>query len=357
MFASDIIRKNNYESGVDLNRNYGFKFGFDSKGSSDDPCDETYRGSQAFSEKETQAIRNLILKNRKTSSAINLHAYGNLWINPFCYTSDLNDKTFFDSNVYDFYAAFHKKLEAEGITTYGNAIKAINYTANGEASDWMLGEHGIISMSPELGERNSDTNAFYLSKEQVQSLTKKDYNVIQNWFEMSMPTFSKIKLNLIESAPSITNIQKSNQFKLTISFKNEGIADLRSLSFYLSFFSKNDASQVNSMEFNDNLNNKKIKLEKDKTEIKLKAVGKFLINKLSENKVTIVFKDKLEKGFVLHFFKINKEIAKIKVTDQIVVSLFIQNLFSSVLFKLLSFLVFVGIAYIIYQFLTISNLN
>jgi len=30
-----------YESpGVDLNRNYGYKFGFDEIGSSSDPCDE-----------------------------------------------------------------------------------------------------------------------------------------------------------------------------------------------------------------------------------------------------------------------------------------------------------------------------
>ncbi len=33
--------KGNYEStGVDLNWNYGYKFGFDNIGSSDDPCDE-----------------------------------------------------------------------------------------------------------------------------------------------------------------------------------------------------------------------------------------------------------------------------------------------------------------------------
>ena len=27
----------------------------------------------------------------------------------------------------------------------------INYSANGEASDWMLGERKVISLSPELG--------------------------------------------------------------------------------------------------------------------------------------------------------------------------------------------------------------
>lgn len=50
--------------GVDLNRNYGYKFGstYD-KGSSSDPCGEDYRGPYAFSEPETQAIRNLVEAN------------------------------------------------------------------------------------------------------------------------------------------------------------------------------------------------------------------------------------------------------------------------------------------------------
>ena len=40
-------------AGVDLNRNYGYKFAYDDSGSSKDPCDETFRGVEAFSEKET----------------------------------------------------------------------------------------------------------------------------------------------------------------------------------------------------------------------------------------------------------------------------------------------------------------
>ena len=34
---------------------------------------------------------------------------------------------------------------------FGNALKLVNYPANGEASDWMLHDMGIISLSPELG--------------------------------------------------------------------------------------------------------------------------------------------------------------------------------------------------------------
>ena len=43
--------------GVDLNRNFDKAFGVHS---SDDPCDEDYRGSEPFSEPESSAFRDYI---------------------------------------------------------------------------------------------------------------------------------------------------------------------------------------------------------------------------------------------------------------------------------------------------------
>ena len=45
--------------GIDLNRNFGYKWGFDNQGSTNNPWDETYRGPSAFSEPEAQAARNV----------------------------------------------------------------------------------------------------------------------------------------------------------------------------------------------------------------------------------------------------------------------------------------------------------
>ena len=44
----------------------------------------------------------------------------------------------------------------------GNGRQTIEYTANGEASDWMLHELGIFAMSPELGNNNKLTNDFFV---------------------------------------------------------------------------------------------------------------------------------------------------------------------------------------------------
>ena len=49
--------------GVDLNRNYMYKFAFNNKGSSDQPCSEDFRGPTPFSEPETKAVRDFVKEN------------------------------------------------------------------------------------------------------------------------------------------------------------------------------------------------------------------------------------------------------------------------------------------------------
>ena len=46
-------------------------------------------------------------------------------------------------------------------------MQAIQYEANGEASDWMLGKHGIIAMSPELGIKNGFSDDFFIAQPDV----------------------------------------------------------------------------------------------------------------------------------------------------------------------------------------------
>ena len=71
------------EIGVDLNRNYGFRWGYDETGSSSNPCDQDYRGTAPFSEPEIAAIRDMLVGLPNVKIAYNLHATGPLWIHPF----------------------------------------------------------------------------------------------------------------------------------------------------------------------------------------------------------------------------------------------------------------------------------
>ncbi|NIA31675.1 MAG: hypothetical protein GWP06_17420, partial [Actinobacteria bacterium] len=70
--------------GVDLNRNFGFNWGYDNSGSSPDPERSTYRGESAFSEPETQAIRDFVSKHHFVVS-LSYHSYGRMWLYPWGY--------------------------------------------------------------------------------------------------------------------------------------------------------------------------------------------------------------------------------------------------------------------------------
>ncbi|OYD14027.1 hypothetical protein CH330_09475 [candidate division WOR-3 bacterium JGI_Cruoil_03_51_56] len=61
--------------GVDLNRNYGYKWGYNNQGSSNRPGSETYRGPSRFSEPATQIIRDL-MNTHKIRTCLDYHTYG-----------------------------------------------------------------------------------------------------------------------------------------------------------------------------------------------------------------------------------------------------------------------------------------
>ncbi|EPB65909.1 zinc carboxypeptidase, partial [Ancylostoma ceylanicum] len=65
--------------GVDINRNYGYGWG--TTGVSTNQNNDTYPGTAAFSEPETQAMRWLV-QNHRIQSALNAHTYGDMLLFP-----------------------------------------------------------------------------------------------------------------------------------------------------------------------------------------------------------------------------------------------------------------------------------
>ena len=133
--------------GVDLNRNYGYRWGFDNVGSTGIGNDDVYRGAAAFSEPETQAIRDLCKRNL-FSAGFNYHAFGNLLIHPFGY----NNTDPPDSMLY---RRLGDILTAHNYYTFGTGDATVGYVTNGDADDWMYGDTEtkarIFSMTPEVG--------------------------------------------------------------------------------------------------------------------------------------------------------------------------------------------------------------
>ncbi|GJQ67861.1 hypothetical protein Trydic_g16625 [Trypoxylus dichotomus] len=77
--------------GVDLNRNFPYKFGRE-PGSSKDKSSFMYRGRYALSEPESKALANTLCRYRKRVKLfISLHCFGNLIMFPWGYTEHLLD--------------------------------------------------------------------------------------------------------------------------------------------------------------------------------------------------------------------------------------------------------------------------
>nr|MBN2276475.1 immune inhibitor A [candidate division Zixibacteria bacterium] len=120
--------------GVDLNRNYGYMWGYDDIGSSPDPGDETYRGPGPFSELETQAMRDFIIAHNFVIT-LYFHSYSNLILWPYSYEVGI-----YSPDEYIFSAL-------------GRTVNSINgyrpgpgwtlYPTNGDSDDWGYGEQTL----------------------------------------------------------------------------------------------------------------------------------------------------------------------------------------------------------------------
>ena len=151
--------------GVDLNRNFGYAWGFDNYGSSPLPSSETYRGIAPFSEPETQALRYFI-ENRHFVLSVYFHAYGNLVLWPWGY-----DRLYTTDE--DIFAAIGDSISDMNGYTPGPGWTL--YVTNGESDDWGYGEqttkNKIFSITIEVGDNDDN---FWPASSRIQQLVSEN---------------------------------------------------------------------------------------------------------------------------------------------------------------------------------------
>ncbi len=116
--------------GVDLNRNYGYKWGYDNTGSSPTPSSETYRGPSPFSEPETQVARDFILGQR-IRTQLDYHTYGqyNMYSWGYATTTPPDQTTL--QEVVDTFRLYNNYSQSRT-----GQISRVLYTCNGVSTDW-----------------------------------------------------------------------------------------------------------------------------------------------------------------------------------------------------------------------------
>jgi hypothetical protein len=143
-------RSNNGDGsrGVDLNRNFGYQWGFDNSGSSPTPSSETYRGPSAFSEPESQVIRDFV-NSREFTSAITYHSYSNLYIYPWGY-----DEIYTPAADHACFVELCGQMASHNGYAPGTAWELL-YSTNGSTDDWFYGDQSvrerIFAITPEVG--------------------------------------------------------------------------------------------------------------------------------------------------------------------------------------------------------------
>ncbi|MDL1878827.1 hypothetical protein FBQ85_27240, partial [Cytophagia bacterium CHB2] len=166
-------RRNNGSSyGVDLNRNYGYRWGYDNSGSSPTPSSTTYRGAAPFSEPETQVMRDFAL-SRQFRMANNFHAHGNLLIFPWGFIGN------FYTPDHSSYVAWGQDMTQFNNYLDGTANQTVGYLVNGEANDWLYGEQiqkgKVFGFTTEVG---TSTDGFWPTQARIIPLA--DENVYPN---------------------------------------------------------------------------------------------------------------------------------------------------------------------------------
>ena len=141
-----LWRKNRDGNGIDINRNFGFRWGYDNIGSSPTSTSDIYRGPSAFSEPETRAQRDLVIALRPITG-LSMHTYSDLFLHAWGYiTTQTVDEAAFDE--WDNLGTRWTRHPTGGsnVTLYGT---------NGDFNDWAYGDTiskpRAFTWTPEIG--------------------------------------------------------------------------------------------------------------------------------------------------------------------------------------------------------------
>ncbi|MFH0520505.1 M14 family zinc carboxypeptidase [Streptomyces sp. M41] len=137
--------------GVDLNRNFSYKWGYDDEGSSPSPTSDTYRGTSPGSEPETKAL-DAFQKRIGFTYGINYHSAAELLL----YGVGWQVATKTPDDV--LYEALAGTPENSAIPGYHPQVSSELYTTNGEADGHASNVNGIAMFTPEMSTCRTASN-------------------------------------------------------------------------------------------------------------------------------------------------------------------------------------------------------
>ena len=210
--------------GVDLNRNYGYEWGYDNSGSSPNPGSNTYWGPAPFSEPETQAIRDFV-NGQQFGLAFNYHTYGDLLLYPWNYEEYLETP---DSSRFAEYSADMTRFNRY---TAGSGSDVL-YLVNGGAEDWMYGvtneKPSVLSFLPEVG---NVEDGFWPEQDRIFELCEESVhpNLRLAWYAGGTPAVDSVALVNLDGE----GLDPGESGRLQVEVRNAGLGPLAIGSYAL----------------------------------------------------------------------------------------------------------------------------
>ena len=171
--------------GVDPNRNFPNRWGYDNEGSSDVPSSETYRGTGPASEPETRAL-DALAKRIGFAYEVNYHSAAELLLYGVGWQVSTESP---DDLVYQALAGTDDNSAIPG---YDPDLSAELYTTNGETTEHMHETYGTLGYTPEMATcetaANSDPDDAWVAGDCASVFNfPDDEHLIQAEFEKNIP--------------------------------------------------------------------------------------------------------------------------------------------------------------------------
>ncbi len=149
MWRKNAHAENNRTFGVDINRNYAFKWN-NCNGSSGFPSSDTYRGAAAGSEPETQALIKLADSVIPTAY-LSYHSFSELVLYPYGCQGIFTGENALLSKIGGELAQVLPRDSNDGNYTPGTPWQLL-YSVDGDSGGHMFGEYGALSFTFEVNQ-------------------------------------------------------------------------------------------------------------------------------------------------------------------------------------------------------------
>lgn len=197
--------------GIDLNRNFGYQWGFDNTGSSPTPSSGTYRGASAFSEPEAANVRDFITSRLGLglTTAWDIHNSGGLCMWPWGYANAQSSRH-----------AHYAEMAGDLVAQHGYRPGIVNttlYPINGGGVDWFEGTANLYGWLPELGE------AFWVSNDRILALAEENLHMLLTAVKYAGPYLVTEQLAVIEIGDGDGAFEPGERIEVAATVRNRGV--------------------------------------------------------------------------------------------------------------------------------------